>query len=70
MKTATHTGVVENANYGSPRKETVELRETKMYWVAVPSGNKYRKSSGRPAGADMWNQIVLRLNTIKPKDGA
>ena len=64
-KTMTHRGMWENSNYGKPLRRLINLRETANYWVDE-QGTKYRKSSGRVAGADMWSQTTLDLQSIQP----
>jgi hypothetical protein len=69
MHKYTHTGMVENYNYGTPYRYKVLLRETKLFWVN-DKGTKYRKTDGRIAGSDTWSQSFLRLDEVKPLDPA
>lgn len=66
MKPLTHIGRVENWNYGKPHSWDVTLRETAKFWVDA-NGTKYRKTDGRPAGATIWTQTQLKLDTVKVK---
>lgn len=64
-KTMTHRGTWKNHNYGKPISRVIELRETANYWVDK-QGTKYRKTDGCVAGADMWSQTTLDLQSIQP----
>lgn len=59
----THTGVVVNHNYGKPYRTPVKLRESAKYWISE-GGTKYRKTTGDPAGATVWTQTRLQLESI------
>ena len=66
MIKATHKGIVEFSNYGRPYTYSVDLRETKCFWINVRSRAKYRKKDGRETGDGGWNQTTLLLDSIKP----
>lgn len=66
ITTATHTGRVENYNYGKPYRYAVYLRETKLYWINADTGTKYRKKGGSIPNGNIWSPTTLQLDSVKP----
>ena len=65
----THIGVLRGCDARTPRnyRQTVRLRETKLYWVDQ-WGRKYSKK-WNGSGAGEWPMYRLMLDTIEPDLG-
>ncbi len=60
----THFGVLFGDSRAGGQTPTVNLRETKNFWVSE-GGTKYRKDTGRVPGID-WPMWTLDVSTVKP----